>query len=31
MEQYQIGSDELAVQTPKLKKLIDTDIWSLEE
>jgi photosystem II stability/assembly factor-like uncharacterized protein len=30
MEQYQIGSDELAVQLPKLKKLIDTDIRNLE-
>jgi photosystem II stability/assembly factor-like uncharacterized protein len=31
MEQYQIGSDELAVQIPKLKKLIDTDIKALEK
>jgi len=31
MEQYQIGSDELAVQIPKLKKLIDTDIRNLEK
>jgi photosystem II stability/assembly factor-like uncharacterized protein len=31
MEQYQIGSDELAVQIPKLKKLIDTDIKNLEK
>jgi hypothetical protein len=30
MEQYQIGSDELAVQLPKLKKLIDSDIRNLE-
>ncbi len=30
-EQYQIGSDELAVQIPKLKKLIETDIKSLEK
>jgi photosystem II stability/assembly factor-like uncharacterized protein len=31
MEQYQIGSDELAAQIPKLKKLIDTDIKNLEK
>ncbi len=31
MEQYQIGSDELAVQIPKLKKLIETDIKNLEK
>jgi hypothetical protein len=31
MEQYQIGSDELAVQIPRLKKLIETDIKSLEK
>jgi hypothetical protein len=31
MEQYQIGSDELALQIPKLKKLIDTDIKNLEK
>ncbi|MEI9976336.1 MAG: hypothetical protein WDO73_32365 [Ignavibacteriota bacterium] len=31
MEQYQIGSDELAVQIPKLKKLIETDIRNLEK
>ena len=31
MEQYQIGSDELAVQIPKLRKLIDTDIKNLEK
>ena len=31
MEQYQIGSDELAVQIPKLRKLIDTDIRNLEK
>ncbi len=31
MEQYQIASDELAVQIPKLKKLLDTDIKGLEK
>jgi photosystem II stability/assembly factor-like uncharacterized protein len=31
MEQYQIGSDELAVQIPKLKRLIETDIKNLEK
>lgn len=31
MEQYQIGSDELALQIPKLRKLIDTDIRNLEK
>jgi len=31
MEQYQIGSDELAVQIPKLKKLIETDMKNLEK
>jgi hypothetical protein len=31
MEQYQIGSDELAVQIPKIRKLIDTDIKNLEK
>jgi hypothetical protein len=31
MEQYQIGSDELAVQIPKLRKLIETDIKNLEK
>jgi hypothetical protein len=31
MEQYQIGSDELALQIPKLKKLIETDIRNLEK
>jgi photosystem II stability/assembly factor-like uncharacterized protein len=31
MEQYQIGSDELAVQIPKLKKLIETDIKNLDK
>jgi hypothetical protein len=31
MEQYQIGSDELAVQIPKLRKLIETDIRNLEK
>ena len=30
MEQYQIGSDELALQIPKLRKLIDTDIRNLD-
>ena len=30
-EQYQIGSDELAVQIPKLRKLIETDIKALEK
>jgi photosystem II stability/assembly factor-like uncharacterized protein len=31
IEQYQIGSDELALQIPKLRKLIDTDIKNLEK
>jgi hypothetical protein len=31
MAQYQTGSDELAVQIPKLKKPIDTDIRNLEK
>jgi hypothetical protein len=31
MEQYQIGSDELALQIPKLRKLIDIDIRNLEK
>jgi len=31
MEQYQIGSGELALQIPKLRKLIDTDIRNLEK
>jgi hypothetical protein len=31
MEQYQIGSDELALQIPKLRKLIETDIRNLEK
>jgi hypothetical protein len=31
MEQYQIGSDELALQIPKLKKLIEVDIKNLEK
>ncbi len=31
LEQYQIGSDELALQIPKLKKLLDTDIKNLEK
>jgi hypothetical protein len=30
-EQYQIASDELAVQIPKIKKLIETDIKALEK
>lgn len=30
-EQYQIGSDELAVQIPKLRKLIETDIKAIEK
>lgn len=31
MEQYQIGSDELAVVIPKLRKLIELDIRNLEK
>jgi hypothetical protein len=31
MEQYQIASDELAVQIPKLRKLLETDIKALEK
>ncbi len=31
VEQYQIASDELAVEIPKLRKLIDVDIKSLEK
>ena len=31
MEQYQIGSDELAVEIPKLRKLFETDIKALEK
>ena len=31
MEQYQIASDELAVQIPKMRKLIETDIKNLEK
>jgi hypothetical protein len=31
IEQYQLGSDMLAVELPKLKKLIDTDIKALEK
>ena len=31
MEQYQIASDELAVEIPKLRKLIETDIKALEK
>jgi cell fate (sporulation/competence/biofilm development) regulator YlbF (YheA/YmcA/DUF963 family) len=30
MEQYQIASDELAVEIPRLRKLIETDIKALE-
>jgi hypothetical protein len=30
-EQYQIGSDELALQIPKLRKLIEIDIRNLEK
>lgn len=29
-EQYQIGTDELAVQIPKLRKLVEVDINALE-
>jgi photosystem II stability/assembly factor-like uncharacterized protein len=31
MEQYQIASDELAAEIPKLRKLIETDIKALEK
>ena len=31
LEQYQIASDELAVQIPKLRKLIEVDIKALEK
>ena len=31
MEQYQIASDELAVEIPKLRKLFETDIKALEK
>jgi hypothetical protein len=31
MEQYQIASEELAVQIPKLRKLLETDIRALEK
>jgi hypothetical protein len=31
MEQYQIASDELAAEIPKLRKLIDGDIKALEK
>ncbi len=31
MEQYQIASDELAVEIPKLRKLFETDIRALEK
>jgi len=31
MEQYQIGSDELATTLPKLRKLLDVDIRALEK
>jgi photosystem II stability/assembly factor-like uncharacterized protein len=30
LEQYQIASDELAAQIPKLRKLLDTDIRAIE-
>ena len=30
-EQYQIGSDQLALQIPKLRKLIEVDIRNLEK
>jgi hypothetical protein len=31
MEQYQIASDELAAEVPKLRRLIETDIKALEK
>jgi len=31
LEQYQIASDELAVEVPKLRKLIETDIKAIEK
>ena len=31
MEQYQIASDELAVEIPKLRKLFEADIKALEK
>jgi len=31
MEQYQIASDELAAEIPKLRKLVETDIKALEK
>jgi len=31
MDQYQIGSDLLATEIPKLRKLFDTDIKALEK
>ncbi len=31
LEQYQIGSEELAVQIPKLRKLVETDGKALEK
>jgi photosystem II stability/assembly factor-like uncharacterized protein len=31
MEQYQMGSDELALQIPKLRKLVEVDIKTLEK
>jgi hypothetical protein len=31
MEQYQIASDELAVEIPKLRKLVETDMKALEK
>ena len=31
MEQYQLVSDQLALEIPKLRKLIETDIRNLEK
>jgi hypothetical protein len=31
MEQYQMGSDELGIQIPKLRKLIEVDMKALEK
>jgi hypothetical protein len=31
MEQYQIASDDLALEIPKLRKLFETDIKALEK
>jgi hypothetical protein len=31
MENYQIASDELAIEIPKLRRLIETDIRALEK